>query len=227
MKRTALLTILAFFSFCYLSGQEKVGIGVINPSEQLEVAGKVFSNEGGFKFPDSTVQTTAAYNTNTSDAATPRLLGYVTAAGIPGPITRTLYFKDGSLPMNLSNLIPVYAHNLEVSSGSTPNFGPLHITSDISMASAGLFESVASGSPFSNTTLFLLEDVEGGQVYSSIKLSNTNITQYSQSQHYLGGLHYAHLNSFAFDFETIEISIYTVAGRISYCWDRGSNSGCP
>ncbi len=37
----------------------KVGIGNKTPSEQLEVSGKVFSNSGGFMFPDSTIQTTA------------------------------------------------------------------------------------------------------------------------------------------------------------------------
>ena len=39
-----------------------VGIGTVAPSELLEVAGKIYSNDpgGGFKFPDGTVQTTAA-----------------------------------------------------------------------------------------------------------------------------------------------------------------------
>ncbi len=36
------------------------GIGVTNPSQKLEVAGQIFSNTGGFRFPDNTVQTTAA-----------------------------------------------------------------------------------------------------------------------------------------------------------------------
>ena len=37
-----------------------VGIGVTNPSEKLQVAGKVYSTSGGFKFPDGTIQSTAA-----------------------------------------------------------------------------------------------------------------------------------------------------------------------
>ena len=36
-----------------------LGIGTITPSQKLEVAGQVFSNTGGFRFPDNTVQTTA------------------------------------------------------------------------------------------------------------------------------------------------------------------------
>jgi len=38
----------------------KVGIGLINPTSSLAVAGTVESTTGGFKFPDGTIQSTAA-----------------------------------------------------------------------------------------------------------------------------------------------------------------------
>ncbi len=44
-----------------------VGIGTTMPSEKLEVAGTIYSNSGGFKFPDGTTQSTAAL-TNDADA---------------------------------------------------------------------------------------------------------------------------------------------------------------
>jgi len=37
-----------------------VGVGITNPSSRLQVHGTVYSSSGGFKFPDETVQTTAA-----------------------------------------------------------------------------------------------------------------------------------------------------------------------
>ena len=43
----------------YLDSSGNVGIGA-SPSQKLEVAGTIYSNYGGFKFPDGTVQTTAA-----------------------------------------------------------------------------------------------------------------------------------------------------------------------
>jgi hypothetical protein len=43
-----------------LSGSGNVGIGGVAGSDKLEVAGTIKSNSGGFKFPDGTVQTTAA-----------------------------------------------------------------------------------------------------------------------------------------------------------------------
>ena len=40
----------------------KVGIGILNPTEKLTVGGTIESTTGGFKFPDGTVQSTAASN---------------------------------------------------------------------------------------------------------------------------------------------------------------------
>lgn len=39
---------------------ENVGIGVYNPFDRLEVNGVIYSTSGGFRFPDGTVQVTAA-----------------------------------------------------------------------------------------------------------------------------------------------------------------------
>lgn len=38
----------------------KLGIGTVSPTERLQVAGTIYSTSGGFKFPDGTLQTTAA-----------------------------------------------------------------------------------------------------------------------------------------------------------------------
>lgn len=47
----------------YVAGS--MGLGVTVPSEKLEVSGVVYSNSGGFKFPDGSTQTTAAVATGT------------------------------------------------------------------------------------------------------------------------------------------------------------------
>ena len=44
-----------------------VGIGTLTPGERLEVAGVIKSSSGGFKFPDGSVQTTAASGGGTGD----------------------------------------------------------------------------------------------------------------------------------------------------------------
>lgn len=52
-----LLTILLFVPM-YLFSQN-VGIGTVGPTEKLEVNGIIFTSQGGVKFPDGTIQTTA------------------------------------------------------------------------------------------------------------------------------------------------------------------------
>ena len=44
----------------FVDDDGRVGIGTDQPTEVLEVAGTVYSTTGGFRFPDGTVQTTAA-----------------------------------------------------------------------------------------------------------------------------------------------------------------------
>jgi hypothetical protein len=44
----------------YVDADGHVGIGATSPGEKLEVAGTVHSTSGGFRFPDGTLQTTAA-----------------------------------------------------------------------------------------------------------------------------------------------------------------------
>jgi len=39
---------------------QRLGIGTLTPNYPLEVAGIIYSTDGGFKFPDGTIQTTAA-----------------------------------------------------------------------------------------------------------------------------------------------------------------------
>ena len=50
---------LALNQVSYYSGP--VGLGIVaNPSYMLSAAGLIYSTSGGFKFPDGTVQTSAA-----------------------------------------------------------------------------------------------------------------------------------------------------------------------
>jgi hypothetical protein len=44
----------------FVTNNGSVGIGTVAPSERLSVSGTVESTRGGFKFPDGTIQTTAA-----------------------------------------------------------------------------------------------------------------------------------------------------------------------
>ncbi len=51
-------------------GNGNVGIGTLTPSQKLSVAGTIESTTGGFKFPDGTIQATAATGSSTSTSTT-------------------------------------------------------------------------------------------------------------------------------------------------------------
>ena len=229
MKKITLLLFLGLAMIFNVHSQDNVGIGVTNPDEKLEVAGKVFSNQGGFKFPDSTVQTTAAFNTNTSDAALPKLLGYAYVRTVTGPVTRDLNFKDGTSMMSVADLIPVYAHQIEiVNNGGGAALTPLKIVSDISIASPDLFQAITSGTVYPSGNLYLLEEIGGNEiVYAEIKLGTVKISAYDHDQIYVGNQQYAHLNGFALSYETIEMIIYFNGGTSSFCWDAMLGIACP
>ena len=61
--------IFAGSNFFSITGTANVGIGTSTPTQKLEVTGTVFSSSGGFRFPDNTVQTTAATTTPATTAS--------------------------------------------------------------------------------------------------------------------------------------------------------------
>jgi hypothetical protein len=61
-----------------VKNNRNVGIGTTEPASKLEVAGIVHSTSGGFKFPDGTIQTTAAtLMAGTAPSAQVRAVGTV------------------------------------------------------------------------------------------------------------------------------------------------------
>ena len=72
MKKVFLCTLAHLVCIYSFVISQNVGIGTTNPSEKLEVNGIVYSNLGGIKFPDNTIQTTAAFASNTENAAETR-----------------------------------------------------------------------------------------------------------------------------------------------------------
>jgi hypothetical protein len=80
-----------------------VGIGTSAPGQKLEVAGQVFSSTGGFRFPDNTVQTTAAGGTVTASNGLTKTGSNIALGGtLTGPTT----IVTGSNAFNLGQVPP-------------------------------------------------------------------------------------------------------------------------
>ena len=78
-----------------------VGIGLPIPTQKLEVAGIIYSNTGGFKFPDGTIQTSAA-----SVSGEGNTLDQAYDEGGPGA-GRTIFADDGAVNIEGSDGLTV------------------------------------------------------------------------------------------------------------------------
>lgn len=105
--------------------QGNVGIGVVNPSAKLDVDGAIRSAQGGFVFPDGTIQTTAAFN-----------LG-----GGESPRGGTFWDDDGN------NLFTSPSNALVGIGTDSPQF-PLHVVGDIFADGSVRSHAFAGQSPF-------------------------------------------------------------------------------
>ncbi len=79
-----MLVLLILIAMPLLSIAQNVGIGTDTPTEKLQVEGKVYSSQDGFKFPDGSVQTRAYNAYETQDAAQGRWVIILDNANLPG-----------------------------------------------------------------------------------------------------------------------------------------------
>ena len=79
-----------------------VGIGTASPGQRLEVAGQVFSSTGGFRFPDNTVQATAA-TTVPAATATNGLTKTGASIGLGGTLSQATTIAQGGNSFSLTN----------------------------------------------------------------------------------------------------------------------------
>ena len=210
---------LFFLSSLTLSSQN-AGIGTVTPSEKLEVAGTIYTNQGGIKFPDETVQTTAAFN------APPPTESLKHAAGF------AKFFKsilDGPLDtLGKTKMSLLYDINLPmVKPASGPvQLGPITIIKETDRGTPGFFNSVATQSQVNNIEIYLTRlNVSGDpEIYMTIYLTTTLVGEISTqlSKAYYG--YYSNVD--VIRLHPIKVAIKDMVSNNCYCYDLMSNSTC-
>jgi len=181
-----------------LSGQN-IGIGTDNPTEKLQVAGKVFSSEEGFKFPDGSVQTRANNAYETQDAGDVRWIIIMDLVDPPipgsftfGPYVGKVKVLDYQWGMTMNPMGGAGALAVKT----------LKIVKNIDMSTNPLLQKALNGNYFVDIRLYFLKDVPGqGMItYYSIYLEELIITSFDQRMVFKGGENYSHLDFIEFEF---------------------------
>ena len=213
-----------------MASAQNVGIGTETPSEKLEVAGLVYTNQGGIKFPDNTVQTTAAYNTEPENATLPKGVGLMIINGIPGPID-TLGLANCFILYDFS-LLTSRSINFQVGGGGgvpTIEFSPISVLKQIDMASTALFEAATKGDYIPEIEIYLTQDIPNPgpgneELYLKYTLTNVLLTEFTNNLIFLRDVEFAHVERLSMIFEKIAIENLEMGGV--FCWDVTMNQEC-
>ena len=120
-------------------GSGNIGIGTINPGQKLSVVGVIESTSGGFRFPDSTTQTTAA----TGGLGGGGTVNYVGKFTDTGTIGNSLIFDNGT-NVGIGDTNPVTRLEIADANKSLWEFGNLYIRTNNAQA-AGIGGSLFFG----------------------------------------------------------------------------------
>lgn len=193
------MKVLATMSLCVLSivfcAGQNIGIDAPAPSEKLEVGGIIFTNTGGVKFPDSTLQTTAAYNTEPETSVDDRSFivmevdGYpwvIDTAGVQG--TRVIGFN----------------HHIYHPENSIPIHDWIQVTKAIDMTTPLAFGDLVASTIISDINLHFLRFTPAGlEEYFTITLENCAFLDQRTRLAYLGYQQWAHVEDLQIAFEII------------------------
>jgi type VI protein secretion system component Hcp len=183
----------------FISEGQNVGIGTPDPTEKLQVAGKIFSSQEGFKFPDGSIQTKAANNYAPSDAGDNRGI-------IILDITQPLVIGSFDY-MGYQNVIKVidYRWDMQMIPGGESGPGTLTvhdlcITKNIDLASNDLLWKAMNGNIIVEMWLHFF--TPNGYEYYNIKLMDVVITSFYQYMNFTGGNSFSHCECIYFQFDS-------------------------
>ncbi len=185
---------------------QNVGINVSEPTEPLEVGGMIFSSSDGYKFPDSTVQTSASNGIPASSVSDKRGIIIMEIVGIPGPYSWHYYsdvVKVFDFSWGVGRTIDIHPGG----SATPPVFNDLSILKEIDMTSIPLVEEFFTGGliPEVNFYLYQFDTVTSNwDDYYHIRLESVYVSEVNQFTEYAGNNDYRHLETITFVFKKIE-----------------------
>ncbi|HZV69413.1 MAG TPA: type VI secretion system tube protein Hcp [Saprospiraceae bacterium] len=206
-----IFTLLYFPLFVF--SQNKVGIGTPTPSEKLEVAGVIYSNLGGIRFPDETLQETAAFSSaDPGDGATGKLRPYMLITTTAPTMPDTIFILD------------LNQGGVTISTNGTPVANKFKFIKQLDKSTPLLIQKVIQAT---NLTKAIIEFPQspGVSPYQTIELRNAFATSIEYQSILRSDGKYAHLEIIEMAYQKIEVKSLLSMGAC-YCWDFMMNQSC-
>lgn len=206
-----------------LSFSQMVGVGTTSPTEKLEVQGKVYSNQGGFKFPDGTVQTTASMSMDPESAAGLKSFGVMTLTNFTGEFNDLGY--NGGYKVIDVQYTGGSVYTLGGSGGGPGNYlgNKVSVIIEVGASFPQFYQTATQGNPPIQEILIDLFDANLNK-YFTIGMETGFITNINFNVTHVGNGEYAHL-------ATIEITVKKLSmsnsnGSVCSCWNFEMNLSC-
>ena len=185
----------------FVSGGGNVGIGTNSPASRLTSNGMIQTMSGGVKFPDNTVQVTAATNSlNYQDPAEPRWIVAMKMEGMEGPYN----FEDCLDCCKLYGYKWYFSNTYDSINGVLTNQSPQHhlisVYKDIDETTIELLQRTHNQEDFwVHLFFYRVYDPPGEPPadtipYYRIELTHVRIVKMGQEDVYIGNDQYAHLD---------------------------------
>lgn len=193
----------------FIGDDGKVGIGTSSPASALTSGGMIQALTGGVKFPDNTVQTTAASSnsaTGPQDAASPRWVIGLEIPELPGGGMNHNDCMDCSSVFDLKwNLSISFDSITGQLNNSEPQHHKITFYKNIDGNSVGLIQKMSEKMPFNQVRFKFYKHTANNSyaVYYQIELHNVFVVDLKQDVQFIGSNNYAHMDRVSFIYEQI------------------------
>jgi hypothetical protein len=197
-----------------------LGVGVDNPSEKLDVNGLVYTRQG-IKFPDQSVQNTAANTTYPFENSFPRKQPFIiiTTGNSPVIIDTLEVVEIGG--GGVESVVSIQSGIKQV---SPPRIIQFSLKINFENATQTLLQRLSIGtSPISKFTIYY-PDINSSNYQKAIELRDAYITSINFSSNFVGNNQYANLLVLSVTAEQVEIRSINTSS--CFCWDFINSAAC-
>lgn len=203
----SLLVALILLAASDLAAQGNIGIGADEPTEKLEVTGIIYTTEGGIRFPDFTLQETAAF-----------MSGGPGDAGMPyDPVYMTIKTSNPAI----TDTIRV----LDISAGGVKNPGTgntqlltYQFIKEMDATTHALFQKCVTVSTLTEARFHFLTTT--GQLHKTIELRDALVSEINHLNIHRKNDEFAHLEQVSLIATMLEIRhVFPDGSTACYCWN--------